>query len=119
MLRRYCNRRDSGASRGDGCELERSAASGNERNRPWRRPRDDFVGYKVHTVVENLSTSMCTFLFRICRGPQKYVPYVPFALPPVVVARFSPPHPDDRTHRGTSVLCVDAKPIYSLLSILF
>jgi hypothetical protein len=74
-------------SRGDGCESERSAASGDERNRPWRRPRDDFVGYMVHTFVENLSTSMCTFLFRICREPQKYVPYVLFALPPVVVAR--------------------------------
>jgi hypothetical protein len=30
-------------SRGDGCELERSAASGDERNRPWRRPRDDNI----------------------------------------------------------------------------
>jgi hypothetical protein len=28
-------------SRGDGCESERSAASGDERNRPQRRPRDD------------------------------------------------------------------------------
>jgi hypothetical protein len=28
-------------SRGDGCELERSAASGDERNRPWRRPCGD------------------------------------------------------------------------------
>jgi hypothetical protein len=29
------------ASKGDGCELKRSAASGNERNRPQRRPCDD------------------------------------------------------------------------------
>jgi hypothetical protein len=28
-------------SRGDGCESERSAASGDERNRPQRRPIDD------------------------------------------------------------------------------
>jgi hypothetical protein len=34
------NRRDSGVSRGDGCELERSAASGDERNRPQRRQTD-------------------------------------------------------------------------------
>jgi hypothetical protein len=39
--RRLCNRRDSGVSRGDGCESERCEASADERNRPLRRPRDD------------------------------------------------------------------------------
>jgi hypothetical protein len=46
---RHCNRRDGGVrlngdvkpSRDDGCELERSTASADERNRPQRRPRDD------------------------------------------------------------------------------
>jgi hypothetical protein len=42
LRRRLCNRRDSGVSRGDGCErqTERSGVW-RERNRPQRRPRDD------------------------------------------------------------------------------
>jgi hypothetical protein len=38
-------------SRGDGCESERSAASGDERNRPQRRPRDDRVEVNRYLVT--------------------------------------------------------------------